>query len=496
MRIQNAVSLFLLSAMLVCVLGGCTELTSHKPDSAVGIPRPPREFRAAWVASVSNINWPSKPGLSVAEQKRQAIAILDTLEACRFNAVILQVRPECDALYPSAVEPWSRFLTGRQGQAPEPYYDPLDFWIEQAHDRGMELHAWFNPYRAHYGGGEPSPESIVNRRPELARRLANGMYWLDPTLKQTQDYSYRVIMDVVRRYNVDGIHFDDYFYPYPSYNDGKDFPDENNWRAYQDRGGALSRPDWRRDAVNTFIERVYTGIKAEKREVKFGLSPFGIWRPGYPASITGLDQYTALYADSRLWLNRGWVDYYSPQLYWPIQKTAQSFPALLKWWSEQNHQRRHLWPGINVSLGTQECVNQIMLTRTLLPAYPGVVHWHAGILEKDNGQLAKALRTGPYAADALVPASPWLNNKPPARPRIKLTSQNNTHVIHFSHPDSTTVFRWVAYFKTGDTWQHQVLNRKARTFSIPAGRAAQIGVSAVDHSGNESEISFFNLASN
>jgi len=493
MHIRKSVSSLLGCVLWVCVLGGCADFTTRTPEPTIKIPHPPREFRAAWVATVSNINWPGKPGLSADEQKRQAVAILDTLEACRFNAVILQVRPQCDALYPSNLEPWSQFLTGRQGQAPQPFYDPLEFWIEQAHDRGMELHAWFNPYRAHYGDGEPSPESVVKRRPELARRLANGMYWLDPSLRQTQDYSYKVVMDVVQRYNVDGIHFDDYFYPYPSYNDGKDFPDENNWRAYQNRGGPLSRGDWRREAVNTFIERVYTGIKKEKPQVKFGVSPFGIWRPGYPESISGLDQYNVLYADTRLWLNKGWVDYYSPQLYWPIQKTSQSFPALLKWWSQQNHQGRHLWPGIKVSLGSQECVNQIIITRDMLPAHPGVVHWHVGMLEKDDGQLAKALQKGPYAVTALVPASPWLDNTPPARPRIKVTSQNKSCVIHFSHPDAKNVFRWVAYVKNGNTWEHQVLNRKARTFSVPMGRATQIGVSAVDRSGNESEISFHNL---
>jgi uncharacterized lipoprotein YddW (UPF0748 family) len=490
-RIPSAASASFFCTFWIFIFGGCTEFSSHKHDPSIEIPRPQREFRAAWVATVSNINWPRKPGLSGEEQKQHAISILDTLHACRFNAVILQVRPQCDALYPSTLEPWSQFLTGKQGQPPEPFYDPLKFWIEQAHDRGLELHAWFNPYRAHTGKEEPSEKSVVKTHPELTKRLANGLYWLDPSLKQTQDYSWNVVMDVVRRYDVDGIHFDDYFYPYPSYNDDKDFPDDDSWQAYQLSGGRLSRNDWRRHSVDTFIKRIYTGIKKEKPYVKFGVSPFGIWRPGYPESISGLDQYNVLYADAKLWLNKGWVDYYTPQLYWPIEKIPQSFPVLLGWWSTQNYRQRHLWPGIRVSHGPTECINQIMITRGMQTNNPGVVHWHVGILEKEDGQLAKALQDGPYTTEALPPASPWLDNKAPARPQAELTGKN---YIRFWHPDSNDVFRWVIYVNKGEKWQYHLLNRNARNFTVPSEPPCRVGVSAVDRTGNESEIVFVAIA--
>ena len=323
----------------------------QKKENA-NVPHAAREFRAAWVATVANINWPSKPGLTSKEQQQEAIALLDFLKSNNFNAVIFQVRPQADAFYQSELEPWSYFLTGEQGKAPEPFYDPLHFWIEAAHDRGLELHAWLNPYRAHHTTGKAVTEhSIIKKRPELVVKLQDGQYWMDPSLEGTKEHSTAVVMDLVKRYDLDGIHFDDYFYPYDSYNGGKDFPDDKSWAAYRAGGGDLSRGDWRRESVNSFISNLYKKIKAEKPHVKFGLSPFGIWRPGYPESISGYDQYDKLYADARLWLNKGWIDYFTPQLYWTINKIPQSFPVLLGWWKSENLQKRHLWPGISVDLG-------------------------------------------------------------------------------------------------------------------------------------------------
>ncbi|MEO6818987.1 MAG: family 10 glycosylhydrolase, partial [Ginsengibacter sp.] len=291
-----------------------------------------REFRAAWVATVANINWPSKPGLSSAQQQKEAIDLLNFLQKHNFNAVILQVRPQADALYESKLEPWSYFLSGTQGKPPSPYYDPLTFWTKEAHDRGLELHVWLNPYRSHHISGGPVTEtSLVKKRPELMVHLKEGYWWFDPSLQETQDHGVKVVMDIVKRYDIDGVHFDDYFYPYPSYNGGEDFPDSTSRKAYLAAGGTLSVGDWRRESVNKFIHRLYDEIKKEKKYVKFGLSPFGIWRPGNPASIEGFDQYDQLYADAKLWLNEGWIDYFSPQLYWPISRIKQSFPVLLGW---------------------------------------------------------------------------------------------------------------------------------------------------------------------
>src|SRR5690606_4392786 len=343
----------------------------------VQLPEVPREFRAAWIATVANINWPSKRNLTSAQQKEEAIHLLDILKNNNFNAVIFQVRPSSDALYDSKFEPWSYFLTGEIGKRPEPYYDPLEFWVEEAHKRGLELHVWLNPYRAHHtNGGQVTSKSMVNTASDYVVRLKNGMYWFDPADKRTQDHASRVVNDIVTRYDIDGVHFDDYFYPYASYNGGADFPDSKTWNVYKANGGDLSRGDWRRSHVNNFIERIYKEIKAEKPFVKFGLSPFGIWKPGYPAGISGSSQYDELYADAKLWLNKGWVDYFTPQLYWPVEPARQSFTALLKWWESENTFGRHLWPGLNTvevraAHKPTEIVNQINATRSIVPKSPG-----------------------------------------------------------------------------------------------------------------------------
>ena len=457
------------------------------------------EFRAAWVASVANINWPSKPDLSTSDQQREALKILDFLAEHNFNAVIFQVRPQADALYDSKLEPWSYFLTGKEGKAPDPYYDPLKFWIQAAHNRGLELHVWLNPYRAHHTtAGEITDASVIRKKPELAVELKNGMWWLDPGKKGTQDHSEAVVMDLVKRYDLDGVHFDDYFYPYDSYNNGEDFPDDESWNAYRQSGGKLSRADWRRENVNKFIKRVYKDIKAEKPYVKFGISPFGIWRPGYPQSVQGYDQYDKLYADAKLWLNEGWVDYFTPQLYWKINQYGQSFPELLGWWKSQNTKNRHLWPGMSVGQGgdeknIDEVINEIMITRGMLPESKGAVHWSVGPLMK-YPELAKALVEGPYRKKALVPASPWLDNDAPAAPSVATSVNNERLEMKWSHPEPDDVFRWVVYFKYEEGgWDYKILNHDARSFSLQnvvgekRRKLDKIGVTAVDRTGNESK---------
>ena len=458
------------------------------------------EFRAAWVATVSNINWPSKPGLSTKDQQQEALTLLNFLQEHHFNAVIFQVRPMADALYKSDLEPWSYFLTGMQGKAPDPYYDPLEFWIEAAHDRGIELHVWLNPYRAyHPSGKEISDGSIIKTNPELVVKLKQGYYWMDPSKKETQNRTAAVVRDIVKRYDIDGVHLDDYFYPYLEYNNGEDFPDGASWAAYQAEGGSLSRSNWRRASVNTLIERLYKEIKAEKNQVKFGISPFGIWRPGYPASIEGFDQYDKLYADARLWLNKGWLDYFSPQLYWPINRIPLSFPVLLGWWSKENSMHRHLWPGMSISRdtsikGVNETLSQVMITRGMLPESMGAVHWSISSLTR-NETLSKALVEGPYQKEALVPASPWLNNKTPWAPAVQTMVQNERVHISWTHPVEKEVFRWVVYYQYGNTWTYSILNRNDRYLDLPRNsqqkalpvRLNKVMVSAVDRMGNEGE---------
>ncbi len=469
------------------------------PDFKPPEPKAEREFRAAWVATVANINWPSKRDLTTEQQQKEAIDLLDFLKAHNFNAVIFQVRPQADALYNSELEPWSYYLTGEQGKAPEPFYDPLEFWIKAAHDRGLELHVWLNPYRAHHvAGGEVSEHSIVKKKPELVVHLKEGYWWFDPSLKGTQDHSANVVMDIVKRYDIDGVHFDDYFYPYPSYNKNEDFPDSLSWSAYKSIGGKLSKSDWRRESVNSFISRLYSQIKAEKKHVKFGLSPFGIWKPGYPESIAGFDQHEVLYADAKLWLNKGWIDYFSPQLYWPINRIQQSFPVLLGWWSSENTMNRHLWPGISVGNDTSaknvnEILSQVMISRGMLPQSKGIIHWSIFQVYK-NANMANGLLNGPYKSEALVPATPWLDATPPMAPEAQIKIVTDSLHIHWTHPDKSDVFKWVVYYQYGNTWNYKILDKNASTsiLSLQTSlnnqnyKLKQIAVTAVDRLGNES----------
>lgn len=493
--------IFAVTMILSYLVKACSPGITAMSDTTINPPRVMKEFRAAWIATVANINWPSKPGLTTEQQQQEAIALLDFLRDHNFNAAILQVRPQADALYKSEIEPWSYYLTGREGKAPDPYYDPLEFWTEAAHDRGIELHVWLNPYRAHHPSGDSvkSDRSIVKTNPELVVYLKEGYWWMDPSIRAVQDRTTEVVMDLVRRYDIDGVHFDDYFYPYPSYNLNQDFPDSISWSAYINNGGKLSRGDWRRKSVNDLIQRIYKEIKSTKPYVKFGLSPFGIWRPGFPESISGFDQHNVLYADAKLWLNKGWIDYFTPQLYWPIGRIAQSYPVLLGWWAGENRKHRHLWPGINVGRDTgtktvDETINQIMIARGMLPKSKGVVHWSISSDVK-NTNLANLLKTGVYKDDALVPPSPWLDNKKPPRPEVTTEKSGDSLQINWSHENTNDIFRYVVYYSYNNSWNHLIMNRQDRSVKIKlAGgtpRPAQvkrIAVTAVDRTGNESTI--------
>src|SRR5581483_8929970 len=429
--------------------------TRHRLATRVVVPEIRREFRGVWVATVANIDWPSKRTLTTDEQKAELIRLLDKAKELKLNAIIFQVRPQCDALYQSSLEPWSEFLTGRMGQAPSPLYDPLEFAVAEAHARGLELHAWFNPYRGSHPSAlePPAPDHISVRRPDLAKQY--GRYkWLDPGEPEVQDYSFNVVMDVVRRYDIDGVHFDDYFYPYverDANNQPIPFPDDAVYQRYVTGGGTLGRADWRRENVNAFIRRVYQGIKAAKPQVKFGLSPFGIWQPGNPPGITGMNAYAEIYADSRRWLGEGWVDYFTPQLYWPINQAAQSYTALLDWWIAQNAQGRHLWPGnavyrIDNGAGSTfpvgEIINQIEATRER-PGSTGNVHFSMAHFLNNRGGISDALKAGAYAQPALVPASPWLYGAPPGAPVVARRYVGDEIEIRLKGSGVRRRFAWV-----------------------------------------------------
>ncbi len=488
-------------------------IADHEIDQVLS---PSREFRAAWIATVANIDWPSKKGLSTEKQKAELLALLDTASRLNLNAVILQIRPSCDALYQSKLEPWSEFLTGKMGQAPKPLYDPLAFAVEQAHARGIELHAWFNPYRAlHPSAKSPISEGHISKKnPQVVKKYGKYL-WLDPGEADAVDHTIAVILDVVRRYDIDGVHLDDYFYPYPVKDEEGnhvEFPDESSWELAKAGGEKLSRDDWRRQNVDRFVERLYREIKQEKRWVKFGISPFGIWRPGHPPQIKGFDQYSVLYADARLWFVEGWLDYFTPQLYWKIAPPAQSYPVLLDWWHAQNLKSRHLWPGNYTSKlfaegklrwPASEIVAQIQLTQAHQGA-SGNVHFSIKALAGNSEGIADKLADGPYQHPALVPASPWLaepGDSPPEKPI--LTQLEAKPLLQLKTESGKQPWLWVVRIRQGHQWTLEILPGRIGEFDIPKScpegndcrNPEEVAVSTVDRIGQESPTTFLSLRS-
>ena len=458
----------------------------------VAPPLPPREFRGAWISVVaSNQDWPSEPGLPVAQQKAELISLLDRAAQLHVNAVILQIRPSSDALYASPIEPWSERLTGMMGRAPQPFYDPLTFAVQEAHKRGLELHAWFNPFRALHPLSKSivAPNHVTKIHPEWVRDY-DGQYWLDPGEPAAREYVLRVVMDVVRRYDVDGVTFDDYFYPYPVKNAlGRilNYPDDASWQKYGLRSG-LTRDDWRRQNVNQFVQSVYQSIKAVKPWVKFGISPFGIWRPGVAPGINpkALDAYASLYADSRLWLASGWLDYFAPQLYWPVDSPQQSFPVLLNWWAAQNVKGRHLWPSLDdYNVGKEwrpeEIARQMETTRR--QSTGGEIHFHLrDVLEKPA--LASVVRAE-YSQPALVPASPWLGSFSPGKPKISAAIAGTNLVVRWQMATNEIPKSWVLQYRgTDNLWRTQILPANQTGCTFARSLPEVISISAVNRLGN------------
>lgn len=472
--------------------------TKKQEELDIILPEIKREFRAAWIATVANINWPSKKNLTADQQKQEAIYLLDLLKNNNFNAVVFQARPSADAFYKSDFEPWSYFLTGKTGQQPFPYYDPLEFWIAESHKRGLEFHVWLNPFRAHHSnGGSITSESMVRKMPNEIVRLRNGMYWYDPSEPATQNHVSKIVKDIVARYDIDGVHFDDYFYPYKEYNGGRDFPDDKSWRSYQNSGGSLSKADWRRANVNKFVERIYTEIKNQKNQVKFGISPFGIWKPGFPSDIKGTSQYDELYADAKLWLNKGWLDYFSPQLYWKMDSPGQNFNSLLNWWKSENTKNRHLWPGLNtvgvknVTDKPTEILNQIQSIRQNLPKSTGEIHYSIAGLTNDY-RMQSLLRNGPYKEPALVPKTPWLKSEKVEKPNLYFNFNNGNHVtVNWNSPKPQQVRHWVLFKKYGNSWETEILNGSEKFQNVQLRKNNQklhkIAIKAIDQLGNESD---------
>lgn len=391
-------------------------------------PAPKREFRAAWIATVANIDWPSKPGLSAMQQQQEFINRLNQLQQMGCNAVIVQVRPASDAFFESPFEPWSRYLTGKQGQQPSPYYDPLTFMIEQKHNRCMEFHAWFNPFRALTDSKKnPNPPNHITKQHPNWIISYGGKSYINPGIPAAREYVTKVIMDVVRRYDIDAVHLDDYFYPYRIA--GQEFGDYNSYQLYG--AGFANKDDWRRSNTNTFVSNLNMVIKKEKPYIKFGISPFGVWRnaskdPEGSQTRGGQTCYDDLYADVLLWMKEGWIDYCLPQLYWEHYHRAAAFDVLLPWWNAHKY-NRHIYYGLGVYrmvgahsgvwAGTKELLWQIRDIRKQTQN-SGHVFYSLSSFDKISPVVIDSI-SKVNATVAFPPTMPWIDNVAPAAPFLR-----------------------------------------------------------------------------
>jgi uncharacterized lipoprotein YddW (UPF0748 family) len=421
------------AVMALVIAAGCGG-RDDSPSAAAGMPAaecsqsaartdPARETRAMWIASVGNGDWPAQPGLPPARQQAQYRHLLDVAQKLNLNTVYVQIRPTADAFYPSPYEPWSEYLTGKQGR--DPGYDPLRFLVTEAHARGLEFHAWFNPYRVSTRPDRKrlAPGNPARRHPDRVHRYGENL-WYDPGLPEVRNLVSQVVLDVVRKYDIDGVHFDDYFYPYPL--PGKAFPDQTTFKKYG--SGFKGVAEWRRHNVDLLVQGLYTQIHQAKRWVQFGISPFGVWRNRStdPAGsdTAALQSYDEIYADSRKWVKNGWVDYVAPQLYWPVGFKAADYRTLVAWWARQVS-------GTPVQLIIGQAAYQVghgspwhdpaELSRhlTIDSAYPAVggdAFFSAIDLVEDRRGFASRLLRDHYARPAIAPAAVRPAGGPPAAP--------------------------------------------------------------------------------
>lgn len=399
---------------------------------------PTFEFRGVWVASVLNTDFPSEKNLTTEQQKAEFIQLADLHKKNGMNALIVQVRPAADALYNSPYEPWSEYLTGTQGVAPNPYYDPLQFMIEETHKRGMEFHAWLNPYRAVFKIGESSiaANHITKTKPEWFLSY-DGKKYFNPALQEVRDHFTKIVTDIITRYNVDGIHIDDYFYPYPD-KKNSDFPDN---KFYRESNTTLSKADWRRSNCDSIIFQLWRTINAQPRRVKFGISPFGVWRnitqdPYGSNTKAGINNFDDLYANIILWLKNGWMDYCVPQLYWERKHTLCDYDVLLDWWNRYTF-GRHLYIGqAPYRAGTnkawkdkEELPNQIKILRTC-SATQGSVYFSSKSFNNNPNGWNDSLQNNYYNTPAIVPPMPWIDDVKPAEPLV-ISKNDNTFSITY-----------------------------------------------------------------
>ncbi len=463
---------------------------------------PKREFRAVWIATVGNIDWPSKMGLSAQQQQQEFIHHLDFLQQHGFNAVIVQVRPAADAFFPSEYEPWSRYLSGKQGDPPFPKYDPLSFMIKECHKRNMEFHAWFNPFRALVSShNNPNPPGHATRKnPDWIINYAGKAYF-DPGNPAVREYILTVILDVVNRYDIDAVHIDDYFYPYKV--PGKDFPDHATFNKYNN---GLNKDDWRRNNVNLFVSQLNTNIKKEKSWVKFGVSPFGIWRNKSQdpegSATNGTSCYDDLYSDVRLWIEKKWVDYVAPQLYWEHGHRLAAYDILLPWW-KKNEGQRQLYIGLGIyrmagaTKGVWSNPNEILkqIRAARAQKADGFVFYSMSHFHKLKSDLADSLQRNYFGTIAIPPAMPWLNQKTPDPPLLRAGLSGKGILLQWEGQDiSDESLRFLVYrfgmnekINLKDASKIVALTQRKSFVDQEIGQPYRYVVTALDRVWNESE---------
>ncbi|MDR0872360.1 MAG: family 10 glycosylhydrolase [Prevotellaceae bacterium] len=420
-------------------------------------PPPKRQMRGVWIATVTNIDFPSKDTLSVTQQKQELRTMLDRFAAMNINTVVFQARPAADAFFVSDKEPWSQWLTGKQGKAPATPFDPLDFLIREAHLRCMEAHVWINPYRASMGKNGFDKKHAFYRKKHLLKEYG-GKYYFDPGLTETRQYLNEIVADIVSRYDVDAVHFDDYFYPYRVA--GQDFPDDDTFR--KEPRGLKTKDEWRRDNVNLIIGELQQTIKGLKPWVEFGISPFGVWRnadkdPRGSQTRAGLTNYDDLYADILLWLQEGTIDYVVPQLYWEIGKTVADYKILVDWWAK-NSFGRNLYIGLYASgLGIQKGAwqngNELARQLALNEKYPqqqGVFIYSARPFLNNPQGICDTLKKNYFKYPALVPINKNLNGEPSAPPDSLQFSNNILSWQKVRGFDGKEVSFYVVYAAEGE----------------------------------------------
>ncbi len=477
--------------------------------------QPKSEFRGVWIATVDNIDWPVKGNYNTQSQKETFIKLLEMHQRNGMNAVIMQIRPAADAFYPSPYEPWSEWLTGKQGQPPFPYYDPLQFMIEETHKRGMEFHAWCNPYRAEFAIGKSSiaPTHITRIHPEWF--LPYGTVRLfDPGNKEAQQYVVRVIRDIVSRYDVDAVHFDDYFYPYRIA--GKEFPDSASFRKY---GNGMNKEDWRRSNTDSIILALSKAIKEEKKYCRFGISPFSVWRNNNKDTTgsntrAGQTNYDDLYADIVLWLKEGWIDYVAPQLYLEFEHPTAPYGVMLDWWNKHTY-GRDCYIGLAIYRGGSnanwrdktELPRMIRALREM-PNVQGAIYFSSKSFERNPNGWTDSLRDNFYKYPALIPAMDWIDSSVIEKPVLSVTSSgsyaNGTTITIQNKETVKKIKAFVVYgFDMSDSVKNsanpqnivKIIPAKGDTVQYiipqPGDKMKRFGVSSVDFENNESDLSFW-----